>query len=91
MSRDGSVGIVTGYGPDHRSSIPGMLRVRAESGAHPACYEVGIGGLVKQLGREAEHPSAYSAEAKNGGAICTSTHPYVFMAYIKHKGELNTL
>jgi hypothetical protein len=53
MSRDSSVGIVTGYGLDDRSSgvrfPPGagnfslLRRVQTGSGAHPASYPVGAG------------------------------------------------
>jgi hypothetical protein len=52
ITRDSSVGIVTGYGLDKwgRSSSPGMVKnflpvVQTGSGAHPASFPMGPGGF----------------------------------------------
>jgi hypothetical protein len=65
MSRDNSVGILTGYWLDGRGSIPGTSKiyfsvlhsVQTGAGVHPASHPMGTRGP----------PS--SAEVKKGGAI----------------------
>jgi hypothetical protein len=72
VSRDSSVGIVTGYGLDEQTG----------SGVHPNSYKGGTGGSfprIKRQGREADHSPPTSAEVKKMW-IYTSTSPYVFMA-----------
>jgi hypothetical protein len=86
MSRDGAVGIATGYGLDDRgvgvrvpigSRIFSKRSVQTGSGAHPASYPMGTG--VKRQGREADHSLPTSAEVKKTW-IYTSIPLYVFMA-----------
>jgi hypothetical protein len=84
------------YGLDNWGSIPGRDRcfshlhlVQTGSGAHPGSYPMGTGGnspRVKMLGREADHSPLSSAEFKNAWS-CTSTPPYIFMAWylFKHR------
>jgi hypothetical protein len=50
QSRDSSVCIATGYGPDGQGSIPGkdkifsvLQNVQTDSGAYPASYKMSIG------------------------------------------------
>jgi len=45
---------------------------------------------VKRLGREADHSPPSSAEVKNGWS-CTSTPPYVFLAWrlVKYRNKFN--
>jgi hypothetical protein len=53
-SRDGSVGIVTGYGLDGRGSILAgttfspLHSVQTGSGAHPASYPMDAGGFTSE-------------------------------------------
>jgi hypothetical protein len=50
--------------------------IQTDPGAHPpGAFSPGI----KSPGHEADHSPATSAEVKNMW-ICTSTHPYIFMA-----------
>jgi hypothetical protein len=64
---DSSIGVATGYELDGPASIPGSVQTR--SGAHPASYPVGTGGIP---------PWGYSGEAWSWPFA--STPPYVFMA-----------
>jgi hypothetical protein len=77
-SRNRSVGIATGYGPDGLGSIPGsaifFLLHSFQTGpeVHPVSCLVGSGDLspgVKRMGREADHSPPPSVEVKNGQAI----------------------
>jgi hypothetical protein len=55
--------------------------VHTDSGVHQAAYPVGNGGDfpgVKWPGHEADHSPPSSAEVKNGGAIPTLTHMYIY-------------
>jgi len=67
-------------------------RVQTGSGAHPASYPMGMGGLfsprVKQPGSEADHSHPPSAEVKTRGAI-PPFHQYIFRAWclVKYKGN----
>jgi hypothetical protein len=58
--------------------------VQTGSWAHKSSYLVGVHGSVlpevKRTGREANHTPPLSADISNDW-ICTSTSPYVFMAW----------
>jgi hypothetical protein len=77
MSRDSSVGIVTGYGLDDRGgagvrvpvgkTVSLLHLVQTGSGIHPTSYKMGTGVSspgVKRQGREADHSPPTSAEVK---------------------------
>jgi hypothetical protein len=73
-SRDGSIGIATGYVPDGRDS---GHSIQAGCGPHPASYPMDTGASspeVKRPGSDADHSSPSSAEVKNGGAIPPLLH-----------------
>jgi hypothetical protein len=92
VSRDSSVGIVTGYGLDDQRGREFESRegkrfsllhiVQTGSGVHPTSYKMGTGGSfpgIKRQGRETDHSPPTSAEVKKMW-IYTSTPPYLFMA-----------
>jgi hypothetical protein len=86
MSRDSSVGIVTGYGLDDQgggSSSPGREKILTSPyRPDPTSYKMGTGGSspkVKRQEREADHSPPTSAEVKKMW-IYTSTPLCVFMA-----------
>jgi hypothetical protein len=84
QSWDSSVGIETGYGLDDLGSIAGrgkslslLHSVQTNSGAHPASYPMGTGGVLlgdKVAGCEADHSPPTNAEVQNGGAIPPLLH-----------------
>jgi hypothetical protein len=81
-SLDSAVGVATGYGLDERRvgiQVPAEISflhvVQADSGAHPASYPMGTGGLSQ--GHEADHSPPSSAEVKKAW-IYTFTPLYVF-------------
>jgi hypothetical protein len=84
MTRNSSVGIATGYRLDGRGSIPGRGKGFFSTPQRPdgptqsrKLWLLGdISPWVKRLGREADHTSPYSAEAKNGRAIRPFPHTY---------------
>jgi len=62
-------------------------RVRTGSGAHPPSYRMSTGAPspgVKRLGRTTDNPLPSSGGVKS--ACCTSTSPYVFMAWYLSTG-----
>ena len=66
-----SVGIATDYGldgPGVESRWGARFSAPVQNGprAHPASYTIGTGSLqgVKRPGRDVDHPTTYSAEAK---------------------------
>jgi hypothetical protein len=89
-SRDGSVGIATGWTAEgselqsRKGQESSPLHVALTcSGAHPASYPMGTWDSppgVKRLGRDANHSPPTSDEVKKTW-IYTSTPPYAFMAY----------
>jgi hypothetical protein len=78
-SRDGSVGMATGYSLGGRGSIPGKGKISLHSTASrlvlgPTQSPIQwIPGVlfpgVKRPGREADHSPPSSAEVKNGGGV----------------------
>jgi len=74
---------------NHVTFIP---RAQTGSGAHPASYPMGTRGLslgVKRPGRESDHSSPSSAEAKIAWSY-TSTPQYAFSAQLrKHRDILS--
>jgi hypothetical protein len=81
MSRDGSVGISTGWTARVRfltvQDFYFLHRIQTGSGAHPASYPKLQGGSVLGVNRprsEANHLPPSSAEVKNSGAI--PPHPH---------------
>jgi hypothetical protein len=73
-------------------------RIQTGSGAHPASYPMGTSGslpeegVLKQLGREADHSPPSSAEVKNAWSY-TSAPPVPFMAWclVKHRDNFTFL
>jgi hypothetical protein len=53
------------------------------------CVSWDLSPGIKRSGREADHSPPSSVEVKNAWS-CTSTHPYVFMAWclVKHRDDL---
>jgi hypothetical protein len=82
VSRGSAVGIVTGYGMNGRGVGDPLHFVQTGSGAHPDSYPMSTGAVspgIKWQGREAEHSTAISAEAKKMW-IYVSTPQYVFIS-----------
>jgi hypothetical protein len=92
-SRGSVIGTATSYGLDNREfgvRVPVGSRIFAFPhrpdrlwGPHNLVYNGYWGALSQEEnrhGREADHSPQTSAEAKKT-CICTSTPPYVFMAY----------
>jgi hypothetical protein len=79
MSRDSSVGIVTGYGLDAEVQFPAgaihfslFHNVKTDSVVQPASYPICTGISfpgAKRPGREADYSYPSSAEVKNGEAV----------------------
>jgi hypothetical protein len=79
LSRDISIGTVTGYGLYGRGSIPVRNKKFFSTSHHPERFWVppslalnGYGGSfpgAKRQGRESDHSPPSNAEAKNSGAI----------------------
>jgi hypothetical protein len=85
LSRDGSVGIATGYRLYGSGSVPGgarflffFHRVQTNPSAHSVSCRMGTGDffprVVKRQGRVADHSPPSSVEANTSGAIPPLPH-----------------